>query len=163
MRTLNLDMKNPGLKEEIEKDGGYITGCIQCGACMSICPVAISGFEFPNKRLFKLIILELEKEVLEHRSPWICISCQRCVHVCPRNVNPHSIYFALRRYQSKQFKHPRIFEDIVRSIYQYGYVIEPENSKRRELNLPEIKLDEEELDEIRMLMEDSRLRILGII
>lgn len=163
MRVLNLDNQSFDLKNEIEKDGGWITDCIQCGACMSICPVALSGFEFPNKRLFKLIMLGLEEEVLEHTSPWICVSCMRCERICPRNVSPHSIYFALRRYQSRRFRGPEIFRDGVWNIHQFGFKIEPDNGKREEHKLKLIIIEKDHLEEVRKLMEDSILKKLGVI
>lgn len=164
MRVLNLSDKDVSLINELGKEGGDIKKCIQCGACMSICPVAISGFEFPNKRLFKLIILEMGQEVLEHKSPWICVSCHRCIDVCPRDVNPHSIYFALRRLQSRHFRNPKVFEDFVRRIHSHGFSVEvPDNERRKSLGLPEISIDPESLEEIRDIMRNSKLLELGVI
>ena len=164
MRVLNLNDKDVRLIGELGREGGDIRKCIQCGACMSICPVAISGFEFPNKRLFKLIILEMGQEVLEHKSPWMCISCHRCIDVCPRDVNPHSIYFALRRLQSKHFKNPKVFEDLVKRIYSHGFSVEVlDNEKRKSLGLSEMSIDPESIEEIRNIMKDSKLAELGVI
>ncbi|WP_456370941.1 4Fe-4S dicluster domain-containing protein [Geoglobus sp.] len=164
MRVLNLNDKDVKLIEELGKEGGDIKKCIQCGACMSICPVAISGFEFPNKRLFKLIILEMGQEVLQHKSPWICVSCHRCVDVCPRDVNAHSIYFALRRLQSRHFRSPKVFEDYVRRIYQHGFNVEIVDGRKREsMGLPPVEIDPESLEEVREIMRGSRLLELGVI
>ncbi|WP_456478089.1 4Fe-4S dicluster domain-containing protein [Geoglobus ahangari] len=164
LRVLNLGNKDVELIDELGKEGGDIKRCIQCGACMSICPVAISGFEFPNKRLFKLIILEMGEEVLEHKSPWICVSCHRCVDVCPRDVDPHSIYFALRRLQSKYFRHPKVFEDLVRRIHAHGFCVESTDSERRRtLGLNELRMDEESLEEVREILTSGKLRDLGVV
>lgn len=148
--------------EEVAKFGGEgIVRCIQCGSCMSVCPVAIAGFNYPNKKLFKLIILGVRKEILFDPSPWACVACGRCIEVCTRDVNPFSVYFAFRRIQTRQFSIPPKAKDLLRDVYETGFSVPPDNNFRKELGLPEVNT--EIVEEIKEIIENSEIIQLGIL
>ncbi len=168
MKVVKLPHAENDVVSEVSRFGGEgINKCIQCGACMSVCPVAMAGFNYPNKKLFKLIILGLRSEVLYDPSPWACVACGRCIEVCTRDVNPFSVYFAFRRIQTREFSIPAAAEEALRLLYETGHAVVAENyDLRDELNLPDLRSalnDENALDEVRKILEMSEIAQLGIL
>lgn len=167
MKVVRLPQVDGDPIEEVSKFGGEgIKKCIQCGACMSVCPVAMAGFNYPNKKLFKLIILGQGREILYDPSPWACVACGRCIEVCTRDVNPFSVYFAFRRIQTREFSIPSVAEDALRHLYETGHAITGDTAVRKELGLPEIKstlTDGKALKEVRQIIESTEILQLGIL
>lgn len=171
--VVKLKKRAPGteeLVEEVMRSGGAgIRRCIQCGSCMSVCPVAISGFDYPNKRLFKLALLGLRGEILKNPSPWVCVACGRCTDVCPQDVNPMYIYFAFRRIQVREFLIPPAAEEALRFLYETGHAIPVSGSEkvRKKLGLPEIPKstlsDPEALREVQEILRGTDMAELGIL
>ncbi|WP_202319840.1 4Fe-4S dicluster domain-containing protein [Archaeoglobus neptunius] len=167
MKVVKLPKIDGDPVEEVSKFGGEgIKKCIQCGACMSVCPVAMAGFNYPNKKLFKLIILGQRREILYDPSPWACVACGRCIEVCTRDVNPFSVYFAFRRIQTREFSVPSVAEEALRNLYETGYAVTGNANIRKELGLPEVKFalnNGEALKEIRCIIESTEIMQLGIL
>ena len=128
------------LVEVISNLGGEgVSKCIQCGSCMSVCPVTLVGFDYPNKKLFKFVQMGEEDPLLSDPSPWACVACGRCIEVCSQDVNPFSVYFALRRLQVRGFRIHPLAKEAVGSIYESGHAIFVDNSEEREkFGLPEV-------------------------
>ncbi len=158
------------LMEEVVRAGGAgIKKCIQCGSCMSVCPVAITGFDHPNKKLFKLVLLGLKEDVMEDPSPWVCVACGRCIEVCSQDVNPMFIYFAFRRIQVREFSIPAVAEEALRLLYETGHAIPVSGVEkvRKELGLPETPKstlsDPDALREVQEILRSTDIAGLGIL
>ncbi|KUJ93183.1 MAG: Heterodisulfide reductase, subunit C (HdrC) [Archaeoglobus fulgidus] len=159
MRVVRLP-RHDDVMEEVSKFGGEGIGrCIQCGACMSVCPVAIAGFNFPNKKLFKVITLGLREDILFDPSPWACVACGRCIEICTRDVNPFHVYFAFRRIQTREFSIPSRAEELLRRVYTTGFAVQINNELRAEFDLPEIG----SVDEVEKIIECTEMSQLGLI
>lgn len=74
-------------------EGGNLSMCMTCGACVDGCPA--SGMEGMDPRKFlRLCAYGLDEVVLKTPWVWMCSMCQRCVHACPMQVNiPQLIYY----------------------------------------------------------------------
>ncbi len=74
---------------------GNFNLCLTCGLCSSGCPA--SGLDGMDPRKFlRMLILGMDKEILESDWPWMCTMCQRCVYVCPMKIDIPQMIFNLR-------------------------------------------------------------------
>ena len=77
---------------ELLPDGGNLNLCLTCGACASGCPA--TGLENMDPRKFlRMASLGMDEEVLNSKWVWMCTMCQRCVYVCPMQIDiPQLVY-----------------------------------------------------------------------
>jgi len=74
---------------------GNFSACLTCGLCSSGCPA--TGLEGMDPRKFlRMLILGMDKEVLESDWPWMCTMCQRCNYVCPEKIDIPQMIFNIR-------------------------------------------------------------------
>ncbi len=75
-------------------DGGNLNACLTCGACSSGCPA--TGLEDMDPRKFlRMAALGMDQEITTTPWVWFCSMCQRCIHVCPMNIDiPQLVYHA---------------------------------------------------------------------
>ncbi len=75
-------------------DGGNLNLCLTCGACSAGCPATgISGMD-PRKFL-RMAALGMDEELLKSDWCWFCTMCQRCIYVCPMQINiPQLVFYA---------------------------------------------------------------------
>ena len=80
--------------KELIPDGGNLSLCLTCGACASGCPA--TGLEGLDPRKFlRMAALGLDEEITATPWVWMCSMCQRCVYVCPMEINiPQLVYYA---------------------------------------------------------------------
>lgn len=81
--------------------------CIECGACVSACPVTAAGDFYMGPAALAAINRELSKDngnkssLLDlagsERGVWQCHSAFECSEVCPSDVNPAGLIMELRR------------------------------------------------------------------
>ena len=79
---------------ELLPDGGNLNACLTCGACASGCPA--TGLEGMDPRKFlRMAALGMDEEILNNDWVWMCSMCQRCIYVCPMQINiPQLVYYA---------------------------------------------------------------------
>ncbi len=141
--------------------------CMQCGACSSICPLATTGFEWYNRRLIKAIDFGIRDELFDDVTPWACVACNRCVEVCPRNVNPFEVMFAMRRLMIEELAVPMTAVQALKSLYDHGHAVYTTGREaRKKVGLPEkpptTDSDEKALEELRVLLRNTKLPELGL-
>jgi ferredoxin len=80
--------------KELLPDGGNLSLCLTCGACASGCPA--TGLEGLDPRKFlRMAALGLDEEIKRTPWVWMCSMCQRCIYVCPMEINiPQLVYYA---------------------------------------------------------------------
>jgi len=80
--------------KELLPDGGNLNLCLTCGACSSGCPA--TGLEGMDPRKFlRMIAFGLDEEAITSPWVWMCTMCQRCIYVCPMEVDiPQIVYQA---------------------------------------------------------------------
>lgn len=75
--------------------GGNLNACLTCGACASGCPA--TGLEGMDPRKFlRMAALGMDEELLSSNWAWMCTMCQRCVHVCPMEINIPALVYNVR-------------------------------------------------------------------
>lgn len=80
--------------KELLPEGGNLNACLTCGACASGCPA--TGLEGMDPRKFlRMAALGMDEEIKKSEWPWMCTMCQRCIYVCPMQINiPQLVYYA---------------------------------------------------------------------
>jgi ferredoxin len=97
-KTLRLGRKKKGAfidkVKELLPDGGNLNLCLTCGACSSGCPA--TGLEGMDPRKFvRMAAFGMDEEVTTTPWVWMCTMCQRCIYVCPMQVDiPQLVYYA---------------------------------------------------------------------
>ena len=89
---------NENLENEIAAfpGGQYIHRCWQCGACTNSCTVNAINPDFNPRYWIYLARLGMEQELLRDKEIiWQCVSCHKCTHVCPRDVEPEGVMKAM--------------------------------------------------------------------
>ena len=89
---------NEDLEDEIAAfpGGQYIHRCWQCGACTNSCTVNAINPDFNPRYWIYLARLGMEQELLRDKEIiWQCVSCHKCTHVCPRDVEPEGVMKAM--------------------------------------------------------------------
>ena len=89
---------NEQLEQEVAAfpGGAFIHRCWQCGACTNSCTVNAINPEFNPRYWIYLVRLGMEQELLRDKDIiWQCVSCHKCTHVCPRDVEPEGVMKAL--------------------------------------------------------------------
>ena len=80
--------------KELLPEGGNLNLCLTCGACSSGCPA--TGLEDMDPRKFlRMAALGMDDEILSTPWVWMCTMCQRCIYVCPMQIDiPQLVYNA---------------------------------------------------------------------
>ncbi len=93
-----VDEYNDNLESEVAAfpGGSFIHRCWQCGACTNACTVNAINPDFNPRYWIYLVRLGMEQELLLDKDIiWQCVSCHKCTHVCPRDVEPEGVMKAL--------------------------------------------------------------------
>ncbi len=101
---------NENLENEVAAfpGGAYIHRCWQCGACTNSCTVNALNPDFNPRYWIYLVRLGMEQELLRDKDIiWQCVSCHRCTHVCPRDVEPEGVMKALSMWLEEQGHTPK--------------------------------------------------------
>ena len=81
--------------KEILPEGGNLDLCLTCGACSSGC--SATGLENMDPRKFvRMCALGMDEEVTSSKWAWMCTMCQRCIYVCPMQINIPQLIFNTR-------------------------------------------------------------------
>jgi heterodisulfide reductase subunit C2 len=79
-----------------EPGGENVKLCFACGLCTASCPVADIDQKFNPRRIIRMVLLGMRKEVLSSDTIWFCVQCYNCQGHCPQNVDFADIMKALR-------------------------------------------------------------------
>lgn len=60
--------------------------CFICGACASGCP-ASGVSDMDPRRFVRMLAMGMDEEILASDWVWVCTTCNRCVHVCPMQID----------------------------------------------------------------------------
>jgi heterodisulfide reductase subunit C2 len=93
---------NPNFLEAAKlADRFNASACINCGSCTALCPM---GINLLPRRLFRYVLLGLERKVLENiPSIYSCLLCKMCEDNCPAEVPIVANIRALRSYVNKKW------------------------------------------------------------
>ena len=144
---------DPKFKLEIAKEPGgeHITRCFSCGTCTAGCPVREVTDRYNPRRIIRMAILGMKKEVLSSQFIWLCSSCYTCYERCPQDVRIPELMNAIRNIAVREGHLPpamRIQLDLLSSFGRLLEITEFECDKRKELNLPSIEAKTEDIKKI---------------
>ncbi len=96
-----------------EPGGDNIKLCFACGACTASCPVADIDPQFNPRKIIRMVLLGMRKEVLSSSVPWLCVQCYSCQAHCPQNVKFSDVVKALRSMAIREgYVHPSFVEQV---------------------------------------------------
>ena len=98
MTTVQTDRMDRGFAREVSArpGGGNISKCFACGTCTAGCPVFQVESQYNPRRLIRMILLGMRREVLSSKLIWLCARCYTCSANCPQGVDFSNIMMALR-------------------------------------------------------------------
>jgi len=79
--------------------------CIQCGTCVTVCPVEMVGGH--------AVVTFLADPDAADYSVWLCTSCWRCQEACPEGVDIYGLMMEQRRSEPAPAGYQAAFESIL--------------------------------------------------
>ena len=137
-----------------EPGGENIKLCFACGLCTASCPVADIDQKFNPRRIIRMVLLGMRKEVLSSDTIWFCIQCYNCQGHCPQNVDFADIMKALRSIAIREGYVAASFEQKIREIdvfcqkLRHGMVDAIVDSRSRGVEVAASKLAKEALERL---------------
>ena len=98
MDKIILNEMDANFKNEIASQPGaeHFQRCFTCGTCTASCPVAEVNEEYDPRRIIRMCILGMKKEVLSSDLLWMCSRCYTCYALCPQGVKFTDVIEVLR-------------------------------------------------------------------
>ena len=98
METIAIERLDPNFKHEVaaKPGGAHIRRCFACGTCTAGCPVFQVETDYNPRRIIRMILLGMRKELLSSKVLWLCQRCSICSANCPQDVDFSNIMMALR-------------------------------------------------------------------
>ncbi|MBT8351932.1 MAG: 4Fe-4S dicluster domain-containing protein [Deltaproteobacteria bacterium] len=95
----SFSVPNSKNRKNIEKESSAdIRMCWTCGSCDAECPVNIATGRLRPQKIVRIANLGFLDELLHLPEIWYCLSCRRCMNVCPNTVSPVTLIEYVRRY-----------------------------------------------------------------
>jgi heterodisulfide reductase subunit C len=98
METIAIERLDSNFKHEVaEKPGGaHIRRCYACGTCTAGCPVFQVETDYNPRKIIRMILLGMRRELLSSKVLWLCQRCSICSANCPQDVDFSNIMTVLR-------------------------------------------------------------------
>lgn len=154
MKSKKLDFK---FRERLNKilGGEHHNYCLQCGACVAICPAARYSEHFNPKEILLKTLLGDEEDLVKPDSViWLCTNCYTCYERCPQDVRPVEVIIALKNLACDKETAPENINKFSETIVKTGRsvtITRTVNDRRTQLGLKEIK--EVPVDELQKIIE----------
>jgi heterodisulfide reductase subunit C len=144
---------DPGFKLLIasEPGGENIKRCFSCGTCTASCPVREVTDRYNPRRIIRMALLGMKKEVLSSQFIWLCSSCYTCFERCPQDVRIPELMNALKNIAVKEGYLPPAMKVQLDLLSSHGRLLEVtdfENEKRKESGLPLLQGKTEDVKKI---------------
>jgi len=153
MDPIDLRKLDPDFKYRVARElgGEQIKKCFSCGVCSARCPIEKIEPEYNPRKMIRMILLGLEEELLQEEFLWHCSICYSCQESCPQEVDFTEVVFALRNLAVRKGLAPPGLGAARNQLEQQGRMYEVtdfENEKRKELGLPSILGNRNDLKKI---------------
>jgi heterodisulfide reductase subunit C len=94
----NFFVPNSKNRIKIENESSAdIRMCWTCGSCDAECPVNIATGRLRPQKVVRIANLGFWDELLHLPEIWYCLTCRRCMSVCPNTVSPSVLIEYVRR------------------------------------------------------------------
>ncbi len=140
-----IDLKNadPNFKWEIIKqEGGEgLLKCFGCSDCAASCPVRYFDERYNPRKIIRLTLLGMKKEVLSSPFLWFCAHCHACTERCPQGIMVAELINAIKNYAVIQGYCPEAYKIQLDLLKRLGRLYEVEDfdlKKRQKLGLPPV-------------------------
>jgi heterodisulfide reductase subunit C2 len=136
-----------------EPGGENIKRCFSCGTCTAGCPVREVTDRYNPRKIIRMAILGMKKEILSSQFIWLCSSCYTCFERCPQNVKIPELMNAIKNIAVREGYLPPSMKMQLDLLSSFGRLLEVtdfENEKRKELNLPVI---DEKTEDVKAILE----------
>ncbi len=123
----------------LEPGGENIKKCFSCGTCTAGCPVREVTDRYNPRRIIRMTILGMKKEVLSSQFIWLCSSCYTCYERCPQDVKIPELMNAIKNLAVREGYLPPAMKAQLDILSSHGRLLEVtdfENEKRKESGLP---------------------------
>lgn len=153
MSRIKLNEMDPSFKDRVaQQPGGEgIRLCFACKACTAACPIEAVEKRYDPRKIIRMVLLGMKKEVLESDFIWLCSSCYSCHEVCPQNVRFTDVMFAIKNLAAQEACVPPGLNAQKGLLKQHGRLYEVtdfENEKREKMGLPPIVEHAEDYDSL---------------
>lgn len=143
MTRIRINDLDPSFKHRVAKQPGGegITACFACKACTAACPIKGVADRYDPRKIIRMALLGMKKEVLESDFLWLCSACYGCHEVCPQNVSFTEVMFAIKNLAVAEACIPPNLlgqKGLLREHGRLYAITEFENEKRVKLGLPPI-------------------------
>lgn len=134
-----------------EPGGENIKLCFACGLCTASCPVSDINSEYNPRKIIRMVLLGMRKEVLSSGFIWLCTQCYTCQAHCPQNVNFSDVMKILRSMALREgYVHPSFIKqikeiDAFSQRLRYRMAISIVDRKSEKVKVDPVKLAEEAL------------------
>ena len=94
-----------GFQSVIQAYGGgeRVHRCWQCGSCTNSCTMYAMNTQFNPRYWIYLVNLGLREELLKDKDIiWQCVSCNKCTHICPKDVRPEGVMKAIQHWMEDE-------------------------------------------------------------
>ncbi|MCX7769685.1 MAG: 4Fe-4S dicluster domain-containing protein [Proteobacteria bacterium] len=102
-----------------------VMSCYQCGKCTAGCPIADFMDVVPNEMMRLVMLGEIEK-LISSKAIWLCTSCFQCGTRCPKGIEVHRVFEALRSIALREGKNytniEKLSEEQLEAIPQQGII-----------------------------------------
>lgn len=138
--TLTIDYD---FRKQIRSYNASLDYCFQCSTCTGICPIAqLTNGDFNPRKLIEASLLGLKDMLIEEPKVWHCLTCQKCVELCPQKVELTEIFDVIKNFCVKEGKIPDAFNSQAIMVYETGIALpfsEPIMKRRGQLGLEDYK------------------------
>jgi heterodisulfide reductase subunit C len=123
--------------------GENLRYCFSCGTCTATCPVAEVDEDYNPRKIIRMALLGMKKEVLSSELLWQCASCFACFARCPQNVKVADLMKALREMAVEGGYAPKAMMDNIDAVDSLSHRIRLEILKslmeKGKLHAPALK------------------------
>lgn len=125
-----------------EPGGEGIRTCFACGTCAASCPVRKINEAYNPRRVIRMTLIGMKKEVLESPFIWLCSTCYTCQERCPQGVKITDLMTALKNLAVREGNCPPGVAMQWKLLQEQGrlYPIDDfDNKKRVKAGLPTLR------------------------
>ncbi len=153
MSPIRLNDLDLSFKDRVSQQPGgeAIKACFACKACTAACPVEVIDHRYDPRKIIRMALLGMKKEILESDFIWFCSTCYACHEICPQRVRFTEVMFAIKNLAAAEALAPAGLMGQKTLLREHGRlyeITEFENEKREKLGLPPIAEQPEDYEKL---------------